>query len=480
MKLRIILHLAFVVVLTAQLFSQSELNNNSVNEMEFIKGADVSLLLQLEDNGGVFKENGIVKDPIQIFKDHGLNYIRLKIWHSPTTGYDDLSKVLLAAQRIKNAGLKFLLDFHYSDIWADPGNQSKPAAWNGISGLALKDSIYNYTKNVITTLKNHNLLPDMVQIGNEIICGMLWNDGRICEQYNTQQQWANLGALVKEGIRGVNESLDLNDSIKIMIHIDRGGDNGGARWFFDGLLAEGVQFDIIGLSYYPWWQGTFNDLQLNLTDLAQRYGKDIIVVETAYPWTLAWNDNTNNIVGNSNQLLAGYPATVDGQKKFLVDLMNIVNGVPNNKGVGVFYWEPDWITTPTLGSPWENLAMFDFSGEVLNSIYAFDSTLTDVETSERFVDKFTLYQNYPNPFNPNTTIRFTIPEASLNPSQGGTLVKLTVYNILGQQVAVLVNEVLESGVHTIDFNASELNSGMYLYKIEAGNFVQTRKMTLVK
>ena len=480
MKLRIILNIVFVFVSTTQLFPQSELNNSSVNQNEFIKGVDVSLLLQLEDNGGVFKENGIVKDPIQIFKDHGLNYFRLKIWHTPSTGYDDLSKVLLAAQRIKNAGLKFLLDFHYSDTWADPGNQSKPAAWNVISVQALKDSVYRYTKNVITTLKNHNLLPDMVQIGNEIICGMLWNDGRICEQYNTTQHWNDFGDLVKEGIRGVNESLDLSDSIKIMIHIDRGGDNAGARWFFDGLLAEGVQFDIIGLSYYPWWQGTLSDLQNNLNNLATRYGKDIIVVETAYPWTLAWNDNTNNIVGNSNQLLAGYPATVNGQKKFLVDLMNIVNDVPNNKGVGVFYWEPDWITTPTLGSPWENLAMFDFSGEVLNSIYAFDSTLTDVETSEIFVYKFILDQNYPNPFNPVTTIRFNLPEASLNPSQGGTLVKLSVYNILGQQVAVLVNEVLESGVHTINFDASELNSGMYIYKIEAGTFVQTRKMTLVK
>ncbi len=414
MKLRIILDIVFVALSAAQFFPQSQTNNSSLVETEFIKGVDVSSLLQLEDNGGVFKENGIVKDPIQIFKDHGLNYIRLKIWHTSATGYDDLSKVLLAAQRIKNAGLKFLLDFHYSDTWADPGNQSKPAAWNGISVQALKDSVYNYTKNVITTLKNHNLLPDMVQIGNEIICGMLWNEGRICEQYNTTQHWNDFGDLVKEGILGVNESLDLNDSIKIMIHIDRGGDNAGARWFFDGLLAEGVQFDIIGLSYYPWWQGTFSNLQFNLTDLAQRYGKDIVVVETAYPWTLAWNDNTNNVVGNSNQLLAGYPASVDGQKKFLVDLMNIVNGVPNNKGVGVFYWEPDWITTPTFGSSWENLAMFDFSGEMLSSIYAFDSTLTDVETSEIIVDKFILYQNYPNPFNPSTKISYTIPEGLMS------------------------------------------------------------------
>ena len=200
-----------------------------IPQTEFIKGADVSTLLQIEDNGGVFKENGNVKDPIQIFKDHGIDYVRLKIWHTPTADYDNLQKVLIAAQRIKSNGLKFLLNIHYSDWWADPANQTKPRAWVNLGFQSLKDSVYRYTKNVITTLKSFNVLPDMVQIGNEIICGMLWNDGRICEQYNTPQQWANLGALIKEGIRGVNDAVDLNDSVKIMIHTDRGGDNDGAR-----------------------------------------------------------------------------------------------------------------------------------------------------------------------------------------------------------------------------------------------------------
>ena len=441
-------------------------------QSEFIKGVDASTLLQIEDNGGLFKENGIVKDPILIFKDHGIDYIRLKIWHTPSADYDNLQKVLVAAQRIKSNGLKFLLDIHYSDWWADPVNQTKPAAWNGLPFQFLKDSVYQYTKNIITTLKSQNVLPDMIQIGNEIICGMLWNYGRICEQFNTPQQWANLGALIKEGIRGVNDAIDLNDSVKIMIHIDRGGDNDGACWFYDGLLTENVSFDIIGLSYYPWWQGSLSDLQNNLNDLATRYGKEIIVVETAYPWTLSWNDNTNNIVGNSSQLLAGYPATVQGQKDFLVDLINIVNTTTNNKGIGVFYWEPDWISTQTFGSPWENLALFDFSGELLTSINAFDSTLTDVENVEPIVTEFKLFQNYPNPFNPNTTIRFSLPEAGN--------VKLKLFNILGQEIKTLINEFKESGVHTINFDASELSSGMYIYIIEAGTFVQTRKMTLVK
>jgi arabinogalactan endo-1,4-beta-galactosidase len=441
-------------------------------QSEFIKGVDLSTLLQIEDNSGVFKENGNVKDPILIFKDHGIDYVRLKIWHTPTFNYDNLNMVLVAAQRIKSNGLKFLLNIHYSDWWADPANQTKPAAWNGLSFQSLKDSVYQYTKNIIATLKNNNVLPDMVQIGNEIICGMLWNDGRICEQYNTPQQWANLGELLKEGINGVNDAIDINDTVKIMIHTDRGGDNAGARWFYDGLLAQNVQFDILGLSYYPWWHGTLNDLQNNLNDLAVRYGKEIIVVETAYPWTLSWDDNTTNLVGNSSQLLAGYPATVQGQKDFLVDVINIVNNTTGSKGIGVFYWEPDWISTQTFGSPWENLAMFDFSGELLSSISAFDSTLTYVENVKTNVTEFQLYQNYPNPFNPITKISWQSP---VNSHQ-----TLRVYDVLGNEVATLVNEYREAGIYEINFDASNLPSGVYIYKLQAGDFTQTRKMTLVK
>lgn len=443
-------------------------------QSDFIKGVDLSTLLQVEDNGGVFKENANVKDPVLIFKDHGIDYIRLKIWHTPTADYDNLKKVLIAAQRIKSNGLKFLLNIHYSDWWADPANQTKPAAWNGISFQSLKDSVYQYTKNIITTLKNNNVLPDMVQVGNEIICGMLWNDGRICEQYNTPQQWANFGSLVKEGIRGVNDAIDLNDSIKIMIHTDRGGDNVGARWFYDGLLAQNVSFDIIGLSYYPWWQGSLSDLQNNLNDLATRYGKEIIVVETAYPWTLSWNDNTTNLVGNPSQLLAGYPATVQGQKKFIVDLINIVSNTTDGKGIGVFYWEPDWISTQTFGSPWENLAMFDFSGELLTSVFGFDSTLTFIENVESTVTEFQLYQNYPNPFNPATKINWQSPVNSWQ--------TLKVYDVLGNEVVTLVDEFREAGVYSEEFKVKYevISSGIYFYRLQIGEFTESKKMTYIK
>lgn len=338
---------------------------------QFLKGADVSFIPQIEDLGGLYKIDGAPEEPLKIFKDHGFNCIRLKIWHTPTEAYNNLEKILVMARRIKDRDLKFLLDFHYSDTWADPGRQTKPAAWVGASFDALKDSVYQYTRKVIKALCDQQTLPDMVQIGNEITQGMLWNDGFVGGSFDTPQQWSKLGELVKAGIRGVRESCNGGDSVRTMIHLDRGADNAACRWYFDNLISQGVEFDIIGLSYYPWWHGTLEQVRANLNDLGNRYGKELIIVETAYPWTLQWFDNNNNIVGSSSQLLPGYPASVDGQKGFLRNLINIVRNVPNQKGAGVFYWAPEYIAVQPIGSPWENLALFDFSGNVLSSMEVF-------------------------------------------------------------------------------------------------------------
>jgi len=352
--------------------ARSEEDVTSRAGAEFIRGADCSALIEIEEHGGIFKEGGIPKDALRIFKDHGVNYIRLRLWHTPAGGYCDLEKTLRAAGRAKALGLKFLLDLHYSDTWADPGRQAKPAAWESLSYEALEDSVYRYTRNVIAALKNRDAAPDIIQIGNEITCGMLWDDGRVCGAFDTERQWGRLAGMIEQGIRGARDGLAPGDSARIMIHIDCGGDNAGSRRFFDHILARRVDFDIIGLSYYPWWHGTPGDLEHNVHDLARRYGKDIIIVETAYPWTLKWSDNTHNIVGDPGQLLAGYPATVEGQADFLRALIELVRDIPDNHGLGLFYWEPEWISTPRLGSPWENVTLFDFSGELLKSISAFE------------------------------------------------------------------------------------------------------------
>ena len=221
------------------------------------------------------------------------------------------------------------------------------------------DSIYAYTYNVIQAFDAIDALPDMVQIGNEIISGFLWPEGRVGGSYNTPQQWEQFTTFLKTARNAVIDAVP-DTTIPIMIHIDKGGDNAGSRWFFDKLNDYQVPFDIIGQSFYPWWHGTLSQLSQNLNDLSTRYNKEIIVVEIAYPWTLQPYDNVSNIVGNSSQLHSGYPATVQGQFNYLYDLIEIVKNVQNNKGVGVFYWAPEYISVQPIGSPWENLTLFNF------------------------------------------------------------------------------------------------------------------------
>jgi arabinogalactan endo-1,4-beta-galactosidase len=339
----------------------------------FVKGADLSFLQEVEENGGVYTEDGIARDALDIFKDHGFNYVRLRLWHTPAGGHCNLENTLLMARRIKKKGLGLMLDIHYSDTWADPGHQSRPAAWEGLPFEALKDSVREYTRHVISELKAQNTLPGMVQVGNEIICGMLWDEGRVCGAWNTPLQWEQFGGLVAEGLRGIHEATGPGDSVKTVVHIDRGGDMSGSIWFFDNLIARGVDFDIIAQSFYPWWHGTLDRLEANLDTLAARCGKDLLIAETAYPWTLGWYDDTHNMVGLPEHLHTGYPATVEGQHSFLSDLMEIVAGVRDSRGAGVFYWAPDWISAPGKGSAWENVTLFSFEGEALGSMAAFDS-----------------------------------------------------------------------------------------------------------
>ena len=189
--------------------------------------------------------------------------------------------------------------------------------------------------------------------------------------FDTDVQWDRLARLLQAGIDGLDEAVAGRIRPQVMIHLDRGGDNAGARRFLDRLVSRNVPFDVIGLSYYPWWHGSPADLAANLGDLAARYGKDIIVVETAYPWTLAWRDNTHNIIGLPAQLLPAYPATPEGQRGFLAAMLDIVHAVPDGRGIGVFWWGAEWIAAPGFGSSWENLALFDGEGRALPALSAF-------------------------------------------------------------------------------------------------------------
>jgi beta-galactosidase len=268
-------------------------------------GADISFLPELEARGIKFSDEGKGGDAIEILKSHGVNYVRLRIFHhpenpkgySPAKGFCDLPHTLAMAKRVKAAGMKFLLDFHYSDYWADPGKQFKPAAWEGLDFPTLSDSLRNYTAYVLLALEKQGTKPDMVQVGNEINHGMVWPEGEIG---NLNQ----LAQLIQAGIDGV-KLVDQN--IPIMLHVALGGQEDEANFFYDNMIERGINFDVIGLSYYPKWHGTLNDLRDNMINMSYKYKQDLTVVE--------------------------YSA----KKREVAD---IVFNLPNNKGKGTFIWEP--------------------------------------------------------------------------------------------------------------------------------------------
>lgn len=341
--------------------------SNSADQ-HFIVGVDLSFLYEMEEKGVVYRATGKEVDAIALFQEKGVDCVRLRVWNDPEDGYCDKEKTLLMARRITEAGMKLCIDFHYSDTWTDPGKQDMPAAWVGFKFEDLNSAVYRFTKDVISALDKQGTPPAIVQIGNEITNGILWDIGRVGGEFDARENWDRFAILLRAGIRGVNEGTK---GARIMLHIDAGGNNTVCVRVLDQLVTREVHFDCIGLSFYPWWHGTLDDLQANAVDLVERYGREIAVMETAYPWTLDWNDNELNIIGLESQLHTGYPATVDGQRAFIADLIRLVKTLPDGKGLGVFYWAPDWVSASGKGSGWENLALFDSDTEALDSFEAF-------------------------------------------------------------------------------------------------------------
>lgn len=330
----------------------------------FRLGADLSFLPQEEAGGAVFRDAAGTADACAILQRHGFGWVRLRLWHRPRDGHGGLAEVLALARRARDRRMSLLLDLHYSDTWADPGHQSPPSAWAGLQPPALEDSVYRWTRDVVALLAAQGTPPAIVQLGNEISGGMLWETGRLRGPTAGPGRWRELGRLLRAGARGVEDGAPRR-RVRIMLHYDRGGDAEGSWAFFAGARAAGVPFDVIGLSYYPWWHGTLEALSANLRGLEKRFGLDIVVVETAYPWTLAPLDETRNLVGLPSQLLPGFPATPQGQAAFLRRLAEIVRSAPGGHGRGLFLWAPDWVSAPRFGSAGENLALFDGDGRLL-------------------------------------------------------------------------------------------------------------------
>ncbi len=349
-----------------------------------ILGADVSSLAKSEDCGGVYRtDSGGPEDALAILKDYGLNWIRLRVFVNSDDGYHGAAQLLAVARRAKGLGLKVLVDLHYSDFWADPAKQWTPAAWQGKTFADLTDAFVSYTREIVLALTAQGTPPDMIQLGNEITPGMLWDyaatrtgDSTADDGYGTgtmltvhhTENWENLAVLLTAGYEAVKT---VSPQTRVMIHLDVGGNNETYQWWFGNITARNVPFDVIGASYYGYWHGSLADLQRNLNDVSARYGKDVLVAETAYAFTLADGDGRPNVVADPSQLVAGYPATPAGQAANLRDVMSIVRAVPNGRGLGVFYWDATWTAVAgngwsprdrAAGNEWENQALFDFDG----------------------------------------------------------------------------------------------------------------------
>ncbi len=334
------------------------------------RGADLSFLPQIQAAGTTFYDSTGAKPALAIFKEYGCNLVRVRLWCQPADVHSSLPEVLAFCQTIQQAGMQILLDFHFSDTWADPAHQATPAAWASLSLTVLQDSVTAYTQRVVGLLKAQNTLPAIVQVGNEINAGMLWPAGQVSGINDAN--WVNFAGLLKSSIAGV-KAADTDNKIAIMLHY---AEVDGAASFFTAVNQQAVPYDIIGLSYYPWWSE--KDLAYiggQLNQLASTFNKEIFIAETAYPWTLQWNDNTNNNVGDNSQLIPAYPATPQGQLQYLQQLKTVLAAIPNKLGVGFCYWAPDWVAfkgpAATDGSSWENLAMFDFSNKAQPGMQAF-------------------------------------------------------------------------------------------------------------
>ncbi|MBE2231216.1 MAG: glycosyl hydrolase 53 family protein [Chitinophagaceae bacterium] len=278
----------------------------------FAKGADISWLSEMQTAGKKFyNSSGTEQDCITILKNLGMNAIRLRVWVDPLAGWNGTADVLTKAIRAKNAGMRIMIDFHYSDTWADPGQQTKPAAWSALDLAGLQTAVYNHTFDVLTTLKNNGIIPEWVQVGNETNDGMLWPTGK------ASASMANFASLVKQGYNAVKA---VSSQIKVIVHLSNGFDNNLYRWIFDGLVANGANWDVIGMSLYPEptdWSTRNTQMLYNINDLISRYAREIMITEVGMSWD--------------------QPAAC---QSFLTDLISKMKAVPGNKVLGVFYWEP--------------------------------------------------------------------------------------------------------------------------------------------
>lgn len=360
--------------------------------MKFVKGMDLSTLLELERCGAKYYDNGEERDLLAIMKSYDVDTIRIRLWNDPWSetgesygaGENDLKTSLEIAKRVTAAGFGVLLNFHYSDFWADPGKQIKPKAWADYGVEELEQAVYDYTLESMRTFLDAGVNITMVQVGNELSNGLLWPEGKV-------PNYDNIATFVNAGIRAVRKA---DAAIPVMIHLDNGGNNALYREWFDNFTKRGEDFEIIGLSYYPFWHGSLQMLNDNMNDIAERYGKDLVIAEVSMGYTMEDYKNYEKLSDEERKGYATrpalvekieYPMTKQGQYDFMEDFLNRISHIKGGKGKGFFYWEPAWIPVPgsgwatpaslkymndpgPCGNEWANQALFDYDGNALPTL----------------------------------------------------------------------------------------------------------------
>lgn len=408
-----------------------------MNISDRIKGMDVSTLVEEEACGAKFFDEGVERDLFDILEKYGVNSVRLRLWNDPYgeripgtearypygAGTNDFETFVRLAKRAKAHNMSVLLDFHYSDFWADPGKQFLPKAWREYSAEKLVEAVYAFTRETLIRLKELDLLPGLVQVGNELTAGCCWPYGR--RDYNTDGSRSYFNPVLKDIITaGIAAVREVSPGSVIMLHLDNGGNNRLYRDWFDGYFAsQGAgyalkfreklkdcgkradDFDVIGLSYYPFWHGKLKALEDNMTDIAARYGKELVIAEVSMGHTMedyrryelaagaatgkACTEETAELKGMATReeltRNLDYPMTIEGQESFMRHLNTIISGIGDNLGRGYYYWEPAWIPVPgcgwatqasleyihdkgPCGNEWANQALFDYDGNALPAL----------------------------------------------------------------------------------------------------------------
>lgn len=359
---------------------------------DFIFGVDMSSIIAVEEAGGVFyNSDGTEQDVFEILSDYGINYVRIRLWHNPYNadgepfggGNNDTNTGIEIAKRAARVGMKIALDFHYSDFWADPGKQNVPYAWESLSDAELKEAIYDYTFDTIKAFEDEGVRPHMVQIGNEINNGMVYPKGRV-----SIYGYDKLAEYLSMGLNAVN---DINPEIKTVIHIAEGASIQRVTYFFDQIIENGVEFDVIGLSYYSFWHGTMEEFKETLKEVATKYSHEVAIMEYSYGYTDYSNEFSNNIYSSGLEEAGGYKTSMQGQVSYIRDVNEAIASI--DTGIGSFYWEPAWLAVDGAGwategaieylerqddavgigdVSWANQALFSFTGKVLPTIEVFN------------------------------------------------------------------------------------------------------------